>query len=318
MKIFIICSKHFYHKVEEIKKILEASGHEITFPNCFEDPMKEERLKKVSDEEHRIFKQDMMKLHEPKVKENDAVLVLNFEKNGIPNYIGGATFMEIVKAWELDKKIFFHNPIPECIFTDELRGINPLIINGDLSKLNPKNIEVEIRSFISKEEYEKLLEFFSQNAEFVKEDLQETIYFDCKEDFRIQQGNKESKIWMKTGVGKEYDINDGAREETEIQIQKEDFDKFMKIFNTLGLDTEIKWLRKRNQFNWNGISVCVDYTKGYGYILELEKMGNEENKEVILEELKNKLREIGIRETPKEIFTQKYCYYKNNWEELIK
>ena len=47
-----------------------------------------------------------MKLHEPKVKANDAGLVLNFEKKGIPNYIGGGTFMEIIKAWELNKKIF--------------------------------------------------------------------------------------------------------------------------------------------------------------------------------------------------------------------
>lgn len=41
--------------------------------------------------------------------------------------------MEIVKAWELDKKIFFYNPLPKCSFTDELEGINPKIINGDLN-----------------------------------------------------------------------------------------------------------------------------------------------------------------------------------------
>jgi len=60
------------------------------------------------------------------------VLVLNFEKKGLPNYIGGATFMEIVKAWELNKKIFFWNPLPKCSFTDELIGINPVIIDGNL------------------------------------------------------------------------------------------------------------------------------------------------------------------------------------------
>ena len=44
-----------------------------------------------------------------------------------------------------------------------------------------ENIEVEIRSFISKEKYEELLEFFKQNAELVKEDFQETHYFDCEQ-----------------------------------------------------------------------------------------------------------------------------------------
>ena len=39
------------------------------------------------------------------------------------------------------------------------------------------DIEVEIRSFISEEQYNKFLEFFRKNAELVKEDYQETFYF---------------------------------------------------------------------------------------------------------------------------------------------
>jgi hypothetical protein len=135
MKIFIACSKHFYGKIPEIKKELEKNKHIITLPNSFDKPLKEEDMKKLGNKEHSEWKQRMMRLHEPKIKINDAILVLNFEKNGIPNYIGGATFMEVVKAWEFNKKIFFYNPLPKCSFTDELRGINPTIINKDLSKV---------------------------------------------------------------------------------------------------------------------------------------------------------------------------------------
>lgn len=135
MNIFIICSKHFYHLISPIKEELEKLGHKITPPNSFDDPFKEERLKEQSLEEHVNWKASMMRLHEPKVKANDAVLVLNYEKKGQQNYIGGATFMEIHTAWLLDKKIFLYNPIPDNIFTDELRGMNPTIINGDLSLL---------------------------------------------------------------------------------------------------------------------------------------------------------------------------------------
>ena len=42
------------------------------------------------------------------------------------------------------------------------------------------NIEVEIRSFISKERYEELLEFFKKEGKFISEDYQETYYFDSK------------------------------------------------------------------------------------------------------------------------------------------
>jgi DNA-binding transcriptional MerR regulator len=129
MKIFICASKHLYYKIPEIKKYLEKQGNKITLPNSFDRPFKEEEMKKISKEEHIKFKQKMMKLQESKIKKQDAILVLNFEKKGIPNYIGGATFMEIIKAWELNKKIFFYNPVPKCAFTDELNGINPIILN---------------------------------------------------------------------------------------------------------------------------------------------------------------------------------------------
>jgi len=61
------------------------------------------------------------------------------------------------------------------------------------------NVEVEVRSFISKEKYVELLEFFKHNAKLVKEDDQETFYFDCAKDLRIQKNNTYSKIWLKKG-----------------------------------------------------------------------------------------------------------------------
>jgi hypothetical protein len=133
MKIFISCSKQFYNQIPKIKNFLEKNGHKITLPNSYEDPFKEERLKKMNKQEHIKWKSEMMKKDEINIKPNEAVLVLNFEKKGIPNYIGGATFMEIIKAWELNKKIFFYNNLPKCSFTDELIGINPIILNGNLN-----------------------------------------------------------------------------------------------------------------------------------------------------------------------------------------
>jgi hypothetical protein len=132
MKIFIACSKYFYDRVNEIREVLEAAGHEITLPSCFDNPFEEEDVKRLSRKEHVVWKCNMMKRHEGNIVGQDAVLVLNFEKNGISNYIGGATFMEVVKAWEMDKRIFFYNPLPKCSFSDELIGINPVVINGNL------------------------------------------------------------------------------------------------------------------------------------------------------------------------------------------
>ena len=174
------------------------------------------------------------------------------------------------------------------------------------------NIEVEIRSFITKEDYERLLKFFRENSELVKEDFQETLYFDCAQDLRIQKNNLGAKIWLKKGK-----IHDEAREELEVKINREDFEKIKNIFLSMGLNIEIKWLRDRKQFNWDGIKVCLDHTKGYGYIIELEKITNELEQGKVLEELKQKLRELNILLTPREKFEEKFDYYKRNWRNLI-
>lgn len=183
------------------------------------------------------------------------------------------------------------------------------------------NIEVEIRSFISKEQYEELLAFFNKNAKFVNEDDQETHYFDTEVDLRIQKNNFFSKIWMKksmiTNDKRKGMVHDDLREEVEVKCAKDDFQKLEKVFSAAGLKTQIKWFRKRHAFKWNDIDVAVDFTKGYGYILELEILTSEEKKDAALVILKEKLKELKIPLTPKEEFDAKYKYYKEHWQELV-
>jgi predicted adenylyl cyclase CyaB len=203
-----------------------------------------------------------------------------------------------------------------------------------------KNIECEIRSFITKEQFEKLLNFFIllrsdeafTTAKTMKErlegqaDEQVTCYLkregekDC--DLRIQQNKDYSKIWMKKGK-----VHDESREEIEIRFAREDFKKLEKLFLMLGYEVEIKWFRTRRAFKWNDIDVCLDYTRGYGYIIELEKIYREEEKGVtgikfqkerdsISYYLKSKMAELGVALTPREEFDSKYIYYKENWKKL--
>ena len=71
------------------------------------------------------------------IKECDAILVLNFDKKGIKNYIGGNSFLEIGFAYVMDKKIYLLNPIPEVSYKDEIMTMQPIILNGDLNKIQP-------------------------------------------------------------------------------------------------------------------------------------------------------------------------------------
>ena len=174
------------------------------------------------------------------------------------------------------------------------------------------NIEVEVRSFISKEQFEKLLDYFKKNADFINEDYQESFYFDCKQDLRIQKNNSFSKIWMKKGK-----IHDNYREEIEIKFNRNDFENIEKLFLSLGFNVLIKWFRKRFEFKWEDIIVCLDFTKGYGYIIELEKICSAKDKEKEYINLIDKLKSLDIDITSREEFDKKFLYYKENWKSLI-
>jgi predicted adenylyl cyclase CyaB len=171
--------------------------------------------------------------------------------------------------------------------------------------------EIEIRAFVTDEQYKKLADFLTKNAEFVSDDKQETHYLSGDNDLRIQKNNRYAKIWMKKGK-----IHDDEREEIEIKTGKEDFEELKKLFLELGYITEIKWFRTRKEYKWEDITVCLDDTRGYGKIIELEKITEGDDKEVTLDYLKNKLAELNVPLTPKEEFNRKYAHYKQNWKTL--
>lgn len=136
MKIFIICSKRFYERIPTIAIEMNTLGHSLTMPNSYDDPTAEEQYRAQGPEAHSKWKASMID-HSLKVIQNvDAVLVLNFNKGEMKNYIGGATFLEIYDAYRLGRKIFLYNDVPEGILHDEILGFNPTVLHGDLSKIS--------------------------------------------------------------------------------------------------------------------------------------------------------------------------------------
>jgi len=175
-----------------------------------------------------------------------------------------------------------------------------------------KNIEVEVRSFVDESKYHQLIDFFDLKAKFIKEDSQTTHYFTWDHDLRIQKNNYFSKIWMK-----KWAIHDDHREELEIKFDKEDFEKLQQLFLNLWYEIDITWIRKRLQFDRDGIDVSLDYTTWYGYIIELEIMTTDLEKDEVLEIIRKKFAELEIAITPKDEFTAKYEWYKINRKNLI-
>ena len=134
MRIGIIGSMQFTEKMLEVRDKLIALGHD-----AFVTDLSAPFIGKT-DEEKEIIKihqknnLDAIREFWNKMQGADAVLVLNYDKNGINNYIGGNTLMEIGFAHVLNQKIFLLNPIPEIFYyKTEIEAVKPTIINGDLT-----------------------------------------------------------------------------------------------------------------------------------------------------------------------------------------
>lgn len=132
MRILIICSKAFYKDIAPIKEKLEQMGHIVELPNSYYEPDIEKKSWDLGEAEHSKFKARMFRMSKERIATMDAVLTLNFDKNGNKNYIGGATFLELYEAFMGNKKIYLYNDIPEGMLYDEISGFSPVVIYGDL------------------------------------------------------------------------------------------------------------------------------------------------------------------------------------------
>ncbi|HLD03020.1 MAG TPA: hypothetical protein VJC07_04955 [Candidatus Nanoarchaeia archaeon] len=146
MKITICGSIAFYDDMLKAKDELEEKGHEVKLPptevkddNGNLIPIKKyyELRKKAKESDKWIWdrKEEAMMWHFEKVNWSDAILVLNYEKNGIKGYVGANTLLEMGLALWLKKKIYLLNEIPEMGYTEEIRGMKPVVLNGTVSNL---------------------------------------------------------------------------------------------------------------------------------------------------------------------------------------
>ncbi|MBI4895884.1 MAG: hypothetical protein HY831_05315 [Candidatus Aenigmarchaeota archaeon] len=143
MKITICASIDFTHEIGKINDFLKEKGHDVNIPQTAEKILsgkltwEEYRKEKQSSERtvDRKVNDNVIKIHYEKIKQSDAIFVVNIDKKGIQNYIGGNTFLEIGFAYVLNKKIFLLNDIPEMFYTDEIKAMKPIILNGDLEKI---------------------------------------------------------------------------------------------------------------------------------------------------------------------------------------
>lgn len=138
MRITICGSLDFTTEMKKIADALDAKGHETVIPHgCRLILSGQKKLEEIRREGSRQKAEaGVIQYYYDEIGKSDAILVANYDKKGIKNYIGGNSFLEIGFAYVLGKKIFLMNPIPEIeYYKTEIEAMKPTVINGDLSRI---------------------------------------------------------------------------------------------------------------------------------------------------------------------------------------
>lgn len=145
MSTIVICSSaNFYRQAVEAKSQLESLGFTVIVPAT---ALRMEASGDYDASNYKTWygnaddypkKAELMRGHFDQIarEDCDAVLILNYEKNGRENYIGPNVLMEMGLAFYLRKLIFILNEIPEdSPFEEELKGFMPTVLHGKLEDL---------------------------------------------------------------------------------------------------------------------------------------------------------------------------------------
>lgn len=133
MVITICMSMLLKHRLDEVGAALRAAGHEPLSPIDTPDfdyvgSTDEQRAQLKRD-------RDLIREHWRKIERSDAILVLNEDLPGRPNYIGGNSFLEMGFAHVLELPIYLMQEVPESPYRSEMLAMDPIVLHGDLSRI---------------------------------------------------------------------------------------------------------------------------------------------------------------------------------------
>lgn len=140
-KIYVLGSSHFKEEMVKCSKELRKLGYAGWIHPDYEAFVRGEKqdiVERWLKGEHAAVKREnhYLKSHYKGIKESDAILIVNAEKKGVKNYIGGNVLIEMGQAYVNDKKIFFLYGMPkESAYLDEIESMDPICLNGDLSNI---------------------------------------------------------------------------------------------------------------------------------------------------------------------------------------
>jgi adenylate cyclase class IV len=171
-----------------------------------------------------------------------------------------------------------------------------------------KNIEIELRGPLSKEDFKRLIEIFESEGKKKTEKDRVLIDYSTfleggvenrKKDVRLRATNGIPEIIIKIGSWGENE----QRKELSVFAKPGEFDKLVEIFAALGFGKGMLCVRKSKVYDYKDIEFALVEVPGHSYYYEAEKMASEkESGEEIISEIKKVCENLKLDIFTKEQF----------------
>lgn len=142
MKIYVLGSNSFMEEMVQVRNELCKIGFDAWIHPHYDALVRgemPEQIERIKNGEGAAVKREHNYFHEhyEHILQSDAIFVVNNEKRGIKNYIGGNVLIEMGQAYVHHKKIFLLNDTPrEMPYIDEIVAMDPICLHGDLNTMN--------------------------------------------------------------------------------------------------------------------------------------------------------------------------------------
>ena len=144
-------------------------------------------------------------------------------------------------------------------------------------------------------------------------DLKKILTEGENHSIRTRQLNDAIILVVKASIDNSTSSNGISRMEfeSEVSMSLDDLDK---ILLDSGFSYQAKWSREREEYESEGMNVCIDKNAGYGYLVEFEKVvENVDALEEIKESLRDVMEKLGVEELPQDRLERMFAHYNENW-----
>lgn len=168
--------------------------------------------------------------------------------------------------------------------------------------------EIELKSLLTREQYETLSKELPQRMRLFNEDVIHTTKY-TPGDVRLRHSPKIHEI-----VCKEADPTKICRKEITIPLNsRHDLFYFAQMFELMGLRPDPPWVKHKQEFKTyrNGYEyvVCLQDIENFGYLLEVEFLSDKDTSKVHEPNLRAIIKSLGCEPINPEEFLQMIMEY---------